>query len=137
MAAVEWKECYSVGIEKLDEQHRRLFNIFYTLLEAEDISKESGKTADILMSLRTYTYEHFNQEEEYMAKCGYPDLESHIRIHDSFRKKIEVLCSAEPGKQNDNLMEILSSLYEWLITHICSCDQRYVPYVTGDKTLTA
>jgi len=131
MAIVEWDERYSVGIRELDEQHCRLFDIFYTLLEADDITQESNEVADALINLRTYTYEHFELEEEYMAKCGYPDLESHIHIHDSFRKKVEALCSAKPAKQDENLMEILGSLYEWLFAHICSCDQQYVPYVTS------
>ena len=133
MAIIEWNQRYSVGIEELDEQHSRLFSIFYTLLEVGDISLKSKEVADALADLSAYTYEHFTVEEKYMAECGYPDLESHIRIHDAFRKKIGVLCSDKSEKQAKNLTEILSKLYEWLVTHVCSCDQQYVPYVTGQQ----
>jgi hemerythrin len=136
MAIVEWNERYSVGIKELDEQHRRLFDIFNTLLEAEATPRGSNKAADALTRLRTYTVEHFELEEQYMAKCGYPDLESHIHIHASFRKKIDALCSAKPREHDDNLMEMLGCLYEWLVTHVGSCDQQYVPYVTGPSTAT-
>ena len=132
MATVEWCERHSVGIKELDEQHCRLFDIFYTLLEVDGTTQDQNIVADALISLRAYTYEHFATEERYMAECGYPDLESHRRIHNTFREKIENLYSAKPG--NQNLMVILRNLYEWLITHIGWCDQQYIPYVTGQKT---
>ena len=136
MATTEWCERYSVGIKELDEQHRRLFSIFYSLLEADDTPQGWLQVLDLLGSLKAYTHEHFELEERYMANCRYPELEGHRRIHDTFRKKVEVLCSTKSAKQEENLMYIISSLYEWLITHVCSCDQLYTPYVTGQVTST-
>lgn len=135
MSLVEWTERYSVGIKELDEQHRHLFEIFFTLLEADDATLESSVVAKALASLKTYTHEHFELEEEYMSKCGYPDLESHISIHDSFREKVNDLCSDKSAREDETFMDILSSLYAWLVDHICSCDQLYAPYVSGQKTI--
>jgi hemerythrin len=131
MALAEWNERYSVGIKELDDQHRHLFEIFFTLLEADDATLESSVVSKALANLKTYTYEHFELEEEYMSKCGYPDIESHIAIHDSFREKVEDLLSAKSARQDETFMDILSSLYTWLVDHICTCDQQYAPYVSG------
>ena len=134
MALEEWNERYSVGIKELDEQHCQLFSIFYTLLEAGDIPQKAQEVADALAGLSAYTYEHFATEERYMAEWGYPGLANHIRIHNAFCKKVEALRSAKMANKDDNLMEILSTLYEWLITHVYSCDRQYLPYVAGQKT---
>src|SRR3989339_1692924 len=131
MSAVEWDERYSVGVNELDEQHRGLFSIFYTLLEVRSTQQSLQEVADALAKLKAYTYNHFKLEEKYMAECDYPDLEDHRQIHNDFRQTIESFCSDILAAQKINRAELISSLYDWLVTHICSCDQQYKTYVTG------
>ena len=131
---IKWDKKYSVGVKELDEQHLGLFRIFFTMLEIEDTQSDSPEVAENLQKLRKYTHEHFKREEEYMADCDYPDLESHIRIHKAFRERIEDLLSTETAKKDIDIREVTKTLYKWLVTHICSCDQKYVPYVTAKVT---
>ena len=65
MAAL-WKEEYKVGIDKIDEQHRQLFDKIEQLLEiAKSGDKRSNqqKCMEIIDFLVDYTVFHFNTEE--------------------------------------------------------------------------
>ncbi|MCE5184528.1 MAG: hemerythrin family protein [Planctomycetaceae bacterium] len=129
----KWANRYSVGVDELDRQHQKLFSIFYTLLELDS----SGSTlTETLNSLLAYTHEHFTTEERYMAECNYPGLEEHRRSHDAFLNRIAALCGNMPTTQNACLGQILSQIYEWLITHVCSCDQQYKSYIRPTTSVT-
>ena len=73
MAAL-WKEEYKVGIDKIDEQHRQLFDKIEQLLEiAKSGDKRSNqqKCMEIIDFLVDYTVFHFNTEEALQRERKY------------------------------------------------------------------
>lgn len=74
---VEFKDVYKIGLNKIDEQHKRLFDTFNELDLA--ISRDEGKQVigDVLEFLLKYCDEHFKTEEAYFEKYKYPQGAAH------------------------------------------------------------
>ena len=70
----EMKEEYLTGIEFIDKEHRRLFEIAeetYQLKNDEFIPDKYDQIQNLLNELKDYTAMHFAHEEEYMQSIGY------------------------------------------------------------------
>ena len=73
----EFKEEFLTGIDQIDAEHRRLFEIadeLYTLKCEEFMPDKYGHIRHILEELRDYTLTYFEHEEAYMASIGYGRL---------------------------------------------------------------
>ncbi len=125
MGTIEWDERYSVGVRELDEQHKQLFRMFDGLIESMETAVNSQTVSDLLADLREYALVHFETEERYMSECGYPDLENHKWTHEQFRMKVDDLCSGGAIQAGQVRRDMLVFLYDWLSTHILSCDKKY------------
>lgn len=64
---MEWKNEYKVGIQKIDEQHKKLFDIAYggeILFYLPEHTDKYDESIHIIEELRTYTKFHFEHEEQ-------------------------------------------------------------------------
>lgn len=130
---IQWKDSYSIGVEAVDDQHRKLFAIAdeaYQLLRNELLVDKYDRIIAILGELRDYTVYHFRYEEEYMASIGYKKLLSHKVLHDDFIGKIqEIDLDSIDDRQDQNLTEILDFVVQWIEQHILGTDKL----ITGHK----
>ncbi|MEK7167950.1 MAG: bacteriohemerythrin [Patescibacteria group bacterium] len=116
-----WKEEYSVGVEEIDKQHQRFFQILEELYRAvleNQTKKQKGK---IFQDLEDYVSVHFKTEEKYFDLFHYEEAEEHEAEHDKFMAKME-----EFKKKEDVSFGLLDFLEDWLVNHLASVDQRYV-----------
>ena len=68
-------------LAEIDQQHRKLFNIYDRL---NDALKSHEARADIFLIIDeaiSFTESHFATEERLMAKSGYPLIENHKNKH--------------------------------------------------------
>ncbi len=124
MRFFEWNESYSVNVKEIDAQHKKLFRM---ISDFYDSVKEDNKKAMALLldSLTGYIMYHFEMEERYLEKCGYPDLESHKREHISFVEKVlDVNERFEAGRLVLSF-EITIFLKNWLVHHVMHSDKKY------------
>jgi len=126
---LEWKDEYCVGIDSIDQQHRKLVNLINQLQTAVDYSTGEEFEQDALDELVDYTKTHFTYEEGLMRDNDYPDFEPHKLQHEKMFKKVgEVL--AEYEKDHDTAMSnAVEYLKEWLINHINGTDKEYSSYL--------
>ncbi|KJZ96128.1 hypothetical protein ClosIBUN13A_CONTIG169g02595, partial [Clostridium sp. IBUN13A] len=83
----EMKDEFKTGIDFIDEQHARLFEIAneaYTLLKNDFTIDKYDKVIDLVDELRDYTVFHFNAEEEYMDSINYKRRFTQKIEHDAF-----------------------------------------------------
>lgn len=69
--------------------------------------------ADTLHALIDYALRHFTAEETYLASRGYPELESHQRVHREFTARILALqqdLAEQRPVLATSLMKLLSQL---------------------------
>ena len=74
----EWREEYDVGVEVIDQEHRRLFRIIDKLFRFKAEEKDSQWTCqEGIKFFKGHAVKHFADEESYMASIGYEGLEQH------------------------------------------------------------
>ncbi|EKQ55025.1 MULTISPECIES: bacteriohemerythrin [unclassified Clostridium] len=123
----EMKEEYKIGIEHIDEQHKKLFELAdkaYMLLKDEFALDKYDKIVGILDELKDYTIFHFKSEEEYMESINYKRLFTQKIEHDKFIKTLEEIDYKHiDANQDDSLVKILNFLNDWLTEHILKTDK--------------
>lgn len=121
------KDCLT-GIEKIDQEHEKLFaliNQTLRLLHNDMLQDKYHQVREILEELKEYADFHFANEEAYMAAINDPELELQKMQHQAFREKINSMDLAslnEIEDQQEVLDELMRYLTRWLYQHILSSD---------------
>lgn len=120
-----WKDEYSVGIEEMDNDHKRLLNLINQLQTA--VHYYTGKEFEekALDELVDYTKTHFSKEEKLMADNGYADLEAHKLQHKEFIDQVNHFIKQYKENSDVTISDTLKFLKEWLIKHINGTDKEY------------
>ncbi len=125
MALIEWQDSYSVGVDKLDDDHKRLIDIIKRIDEAE----KAGKPVQwALEELRNYTEYHFKAEEERMYAADYPGIDEQKQEHKWFVEWLETVertYNLSPEAHFHVAETVNAFLSEWLTHHILVVDMQY------------
>ena len=122
-----WNKMFITGIDKIDAQHKNLFELILKL--KRDMKESENKNIEvhnILVSLVKYVKIHFTYEESYLEKIKYSKIDEHKIIHRKFILELKKIIAKykETGTYDENYLFIF--LLEWLQTHIAVEDQKYV-----------
>ncbi|MFC1744317.1 bacteriohemerythrin [Candidatus Riflebacteria bacterium] len=129
MALVEWEDYFSVKVEHLDNEHKLLFGLINRLHDGISEGKEQEVMLPILIELGDYTKFHFSNEENYLKKYDFPDLDKHVIQHEIFIKKILDFQNEFLKKKPHMAIDILCFLNEWFINHVTRADQQYSKFL--------
>ena len=123
----EFKEEFLTGIEMIDREHRRLFEIaneLYELKCEEFIPDKYDNIRHILEELQDYTLTHFAHEEEYMRSIGYKKMFTQVSQHNALKETISGWdLDAIDEDQDEAIEEMLHLVTEWLVNHILNEDK--------------
>ena len=123
-----FKNDYRTGIDMIDEEHKKLFEIAdkaYEVLMDDFIPDKYDYIVEILSELKDYAETHFAHEEEYMAGIGYKKLFTHkVEHHDFIEKLNEYDLASIDENQKEAIMELLNFLNNWLVDHILKSDKQ-------------
>ena len=124
----EFTKEYHTGIDFIDEEHAKLFEIAnraYDMLTNQFVTDKYDAIVAVLEELRDYTKYHFNHEEEYMKSINYSKRFSQLHQHTQFINKLESYNLKEIDvNQQEGLLEILDFLALWLQGHIKGMDKK-------------
>lgn len=152
---LEWRDDWALGIDTLDEDHRRLVDHLNRVADLcgkkidppQSLDKpgrcdehpESTRIMQCLESLSEEVKFHFEREEAFMKSIGYPDLADHKFEHISLlaelREMMRELCHHGVDHLEPNT---LKALKHWIIGHVVSSDReiaRYYYRLAGAKKL--
>ena len=120
-------EKYVIGVEQIDEEHKRLFEIIgeaNAVLHNDFLYDKFDQISNILGELVEYTKVHFADEEAYMESINYEGLEAQKRAHAMFVEKIEnINLDDVDDNQDEYLKGLLNFLLDWLVNHILKVDK--------------
>ena len=123
----EFKEEYKTGIDFVDAEHQRLFEIAedaYQLQQNEFIPDKYDNIIKILEELRDYTKSHFAHEESYMKEIGYKGMFTQKVQHDAFIAKLDEMDLQSLDEDSDEAInDSLTFLTNWLVSHILNVDK--------------
>ncbi|GAB5605147.1 bacteriohemerythrin [Sideroxyarcus sp. TK5] len=128
MAKFIWTDQLNVGIDVIDQQHRRIVEYINQLDDARSNGMSNEEISWLLNDLVDYTISHFGFEESLQEEAQYPFLASHRKVHDLFAQRVaEFQRRAEQGE--DIVKALNSLLVTWLFNHIKRDDNDYVESV--------
>jgi hemerythrin-like metal-binding protein len=80
--------------------------------------------AGALDALAKHAVRHFADEEAYMARIKFPELDRHKRIHTELVAKVSAYATTFEAS-GQLIQEYFDFLTVWLKAHICGIDARY------------
>jgi len=130
MKDIVWDKILSVGVEEIDEDHRKLVNIF-NILNHSLLKRESPDyIAATLAELINCTVWHFSHEERLMLKHRYEGLEEHKAEHQELINSAKELQQKILQSDKPVVDEHIEFLERWLTVHILTTDLRLGSYLS-------
>ena len=128
---ITWSDRYSVGIARIDAQHRRLVDLINDLHAAMLAGEGSSELGKILDRLSGYAVSHFATEETLMKKFGYPGYEQHKIEHDKLSAQVKLLIEKYRTNPTALTVEVMTFLQRWLVGHIVNLDKKYSAHLNA------
>ena len=75
MALLVWQDDLNIGIDVIDQQHRRIEMLNH--LHVAQASMRRAAVGEVIDEVVDYTMSHFAFEEELMEEAGYPFCAAH------------------------------------------------------------
>ena len=128
MAKLVWTEKLNIGVEVIDQQHRRIMEYINQLELANETMYSSRDMGVLIHDLVDYTISHFGFEESLQEEAGYPFLKAHKKVHEMFTRRVSEFQSRFDRGENVS-RELHNMLVTWLFNHIKVDDADYVKSV--------
>ena len=131
----EWDDSYLVGVDLIDEQHKKLFEKINDLIKASKQNEGKEKIKETIEFLEDYTVKHFNDEQELQQKYNYPHYETHKGIHNDFVQEITDFKNDFTSGNVDTakMMKFNKRITQWLVNHVKGIDQKLGDHIQQVK----
>ena len=131
MSKMIWDESLSVGVELIDEQHRKWIEHLGNVQVAIEDHRGMPHVANTLDFLVDYTRFHFSTEEKYMSETAYSGLETHKAKHDELKDTLDdlIVDFRDYGVTEKLSRAIGTFLNNWLRDHIRDVDQAFAAFL--------
>jgi hemerythrin len=126
---LEWTHELSVGVDRLDDQHKRWLEIINDLERALSAGpNSSARSSAALGQMIDYTRVHFVAEEELMVQTGYSDYENHKALHAGFVEQLVEITSALKEGDAASAKLLVGVARKWFVGHILVIDKQYAEH---------
>jgi len=122
-----WDNSLSVEIDEIDEDHRKLLDLFNMLNHSVMEGDATDYIEAVLEELISFTVWHFRHEERLMLKYGYEGLVEHKAEHQQLIESARAL--QQKGKEVSS--EDVEFLEHWLTGHIFGADMELGSFLGG------
>jgi hemerythrin-like metal-binding protein len=129
MKDLVWDKILSVGVDEIDDDHRRLLDLFNLLNHAVGEGGSPELRAAVLEELINCTAWHFSHEERLMLQYGYVGLAAHREEHRELMRSVRELQQKILQAGSRMAEEDLVYLERWLTQHILTDDAKLGSYL--------
>jgi hemerythrin len=123
---IKWNATFSVGIEKIDAQHKKLVDLINRLYAAFIDKRENEEMSLILNELVEYTIYHFTFERTFFPGLKTAEIQEHTLQHDNFVKKIKEFQVRFQKNEVPITASLINFLRDWLTNHIMKTDKGFL-----------
>ena len=131
MSLLFWEEKYSVQVNEIDEQHKKMFVMINDLQRAMLGGQGIEMLQRTFAAMADYAATHFGTEEKYFQEYAYPDAQPHDEEHRQFESRLRDF-RRQLGEAPDLAFytrllttEVMKFLREWWLNHILVTDKKY------------
>jgi len=125
MKTINWRDEFSVGVDEMDRQHKKLLTMINRLIEEQHTLTDQKTIAELLDGMIDYAQEHFRAEEFLMAEYDYDRKAWQEMRHKEFIDKTLSFMTAADIGPNILSVALLDFLSSWLVNHILTEDMQY------------
>jgi hemerythrin len=127
----QFSDRYLVGIDQVDAEHRKLFDIAAAVHDA--LGQSDGSAMDAARAavedLMAYVDTHFANEEALMEAAGYPRLAEHRELHRRLVTQVRDMWMRVELEQSCAPLDLSRFLHTWLTRHIEVDDRSFGRFV--------
>lgn len=131
MALIEWSDEYSVRVQEMDSQHKKLVAMINDLHDAMKAGKGKDVLEAIIKGVVDYAGVHFADEERLLKTHGYAEHLQQRTKHQELNKQVQEFHRNFGSGKTVLTVEVMQFLKDWLVTHIKGMDKKYGPYLNG------
>ncbi len=124
-----WDNSLSVQIQEIDEDHRKLVELFNILNHSIMEGDTSNYIEAVMEELLSCTAWHFRHEERLMLKYGYEGFEEHKTEHQELIEGARALQQKLLQENKPVSSEDIEFLEHWLTGHILGADMDLGSYL--------
>ncbi len=126
MPIIQWSDDYALGIEIIDNQHKKIFDTLNKLYDSfinGDGDKKYNRSIERLLSISAH---HFSTEEGLMRDSGYSEYFDHLQEHKLFTWQVSQLQDIVGTAKKEHTKELMEYLSNWIINHEIVKDSKIV-----------
>ncbi len=132
---VTWSKDLEFGVPHIDDEHRRLMDLVNRVYAAVKSEQDGKILTAAFEELRRYASQHFREEEEHMARIGFPGADVHRREHQVFIARLDGLAESFRTNKGAGGIDVISLLGSWWQNHIRNSDAAVARYTgVGKRT---
>ncbi len=130
-----WQEFLRIGVDELDDQHKRLLDIANDFQDALRSGRDRQAVHEAARALRAYAGEHFTAEERYMASIAFPGLEEHRQRHEELLRKAAGFVDTLQAGGDVAARDMDVFIKTWILNHVLALDIELTDAVrpAGDR----
>ena len=125
-----WDKTLSVDVPEIDDDHRKLVDLFNILNHSVDAGDATSYIEAVMEELISCTVWHFRHEERLMLKYGYQGVTEHKSEHEELIASAKALQQKLLQEGNPVLSDDLQFLEHWLTGHILGADRDLGSYLS-------
>lgn len=129
MVAISWDDSYTVHVESIDTQHKKMMRLINDLHRISINGGDNLQVEKALSVLSEYTKDHFQYEESFFEKYHYPFFKTHQKEHTAFLEIIAQIKTEMLNCQENERKESINLMVSWLKNHIVSEDKQYICFM--------
>ncbi len=128
---IAWSADLVTGDERVDEQHRRIFELLNNLIAACADGSDSTRLSETLNFLVEYAVKHFTDEELLQMQYNFPEYQKHKQMHDTLTAQVVELVKRyeASGSSAELSMDVNRVLVSWLVSHIIKEDKKIAKHI--------
>lgn len=117
------------GFAEIDRQHAQLLACLTELKAFVGGKYEFAAVFTAVQTLIDYTKQHFAYEEDFLAKCAYPDLDQHIAEHQTLIDNVRHQWNQIELGDTDIAEDVVETIESWIVDHINVEDSEFAKFV--------
>lgn len=124
MKTITWDDGLSVEVDEIDDDHRKLVELYNLLIQAINEAEPADYIDALLEELISCTVWHFRHEERLMLKYEYAAFEEHKSEHRDLIEGARELQQKFHQNNKQLSSDDIEYLSQWLTEHIVGNDMR-------------
>ena len=132
MSLLEWKSEFSVGIESMDFEHRKMIGMINEIYDELTQHRDVESIEQFLGDIHAAISAHFALEERMMKNAGYGEYEAHKDDHEELLDQIRDMMDEFSVYPATGFGMLKSNLADWFEAHFASFDARLHGQLAGE-----